>query len=134
MPISADIIAEYAKNPPNKGPMADATVSRRETNRLCDDAITVHLRIADGVVTDFGFEGETSLVTTACASIWGESILGMRAEDILSLDERYIRDELDIEVTHRRRQSSVFALLATRNALHEWRGDGIVDDFASVLR
>jgi ribosomal protein L13E len=52
---------------------------------------------------------------------------------ILSLDERYVRDELGIEVTHRRRQSSVFALLATRNALHEWKNDGIVDDFASVL-
>ncbi|HRI35947.1 MAG TPA: iron-sulfur cluster assembly scaffold protein [bacterium] len=134
MMISNELLAEYAKNPANKGMIPDATISRRETNRLCDDAITVHLRIENDRIVGFGFEGDTAIVTTACASIFGESIIDMAVDEILSLDEHYIRENLGIEVTHRRRQSSVFALLATRNALHEWRGDGIVDDFASVLQ
>jgi NifU-like protein involved in Fe-S cluster formation len=56
MTLSSEMLTEYAKNPSNKGLLANPTITRRETNRLCDDAITVHLRIEDGRLAEFGFE------------------------------------------------------------------------------
>ncbi len=131
---SNELIAAYAKNPPNKHAMDHADIAHREENRLCDDALTVFLVIRDGILQDASFTGETSMVTTACASLTLESLIGKNIEEILSLDEHYIRDELGLSVTHRRRQASVFGMLAIRNAIHRYRADEMTDDFASVMR
>ena len=36
-------------------------------------------------------------------------------------------------VSHRRRRSSVSALLAVRNAIHKYLGDGLQDDYNDVM-
>ncbi len=123
---------EYAKNPPNKGIIENATVSHFEENRTCGDALEVYLLIEDGRIKDFSFEGKTSIVTTACASMFGEAILSETADRILSMN---ISDMVEIAgpVSPRRKAASVLGLLATRNALHKWKGDGVTDDFSDVL-
>ena len=131
--LYSDTIIEYAKTPPNRGVMFEPTVSYNEENRNCGDTIEVFLRIEEGRISDFSFTGHTSIITTACASLFGESILGMETSEILSLDSAYIVSLLGMEVTPRRRQGSVFGLLATRNAIHRYLGDGRVDDFTDVL-
>ena len=129
-----EILAAYGKNPPNKGTLAEPTISHHEENRLCTDQITVHLRLSDaGTITDFAFEGDLTIVTTACASIFGESIVGMSAREILGLTYTYMRELLGADISSRRRPASVFALLATRNALHQYLGDGRADDFSDIF-
>lgn len=123
---------EYAKNPPNKGILENATVTHFEENRTCGDSLEVFLVIEEGVLKDFSFEGKTSIVTTACAAMFGEAVLGERLENVLSMTSA---DMVEIAgpVSPRRRAASVLGLLATRNALHSYLKDGISDDFSDVL-
>lgn len=133
-PVYTETFLEYAKNPPNKGILADATIRHFEENRSCGDALEVFLKLdASGVIEDFSFEGHTAIVTTACTSIFGESILGMPIADILGMTEATVREMIGFEVSTRRKQASVLGLLATRNAIHKHLHDGIVDDFSDVL-
>lgn len=65
--------------------------------------------------------------------MFGESIIGLSIQEILDLNEEYIKNTLKLEVTTRRKKASVLALLATRNAIHKYLGDGRVDDFSDVI-
>lgn len=102
------LFLEYAKDPPNKGKMENATVSHFEENRSCGDALEVFLRIDDDKkISGFSFEGKTSIVTTACAALFGETIIGMEAETPLSMNYEDIRAIIGSEVSPRRRAASV---------------------------
>ncbi len=126
------LFLEYAKNPPNKGILENATVTHFEENRTCGDSLEVYLVIESGLLKDFSFEGKTSIVTTACSAMFGEAVLGERVEDVLSMNSA---DMVEIAgpVSPRRRMASVLGLLATRNAIHAFLGDGKTDDFSDVL-
>lgn len=126
------LFLEYAKNPPNKGIIENATVSHFEENRTCGDALEVYLVIEDGRVKDFSFEGKTSIVTTACAAMFGEAILGESVESVAKMTSDNMV-EIAGSVSPRRKAASVLGLLATRNAIHKWKGEGITDDFSDVL-
>lgn len=129
-----ELFLEYAKTPPNKGKMENATVSHFEENRTCGDALEVFLKIGtDGRIADFSFEGKTSIVTTACAAMVGESVVGMEAEAPLSMTYEDVRSIIGSDVSPRRKPASCLGLLALRNALHIWKNDGIRDDFSDVL-
>lgn len=132
--LYSETFLEYAKNPPNKGILDDATIRHFEENRNCGDALEVFLKLDDaGVIKDFSFAGNTAIVTTACTSIFGESILGMQMDEILMMDYWTVREMIGFDVSSRRKQASVLGLLATRNAIHKFRGDEVVDDFSDVL-
>lgn len=69
--LYSDTFLEYAKNPPNRGILEDATVRHFEENRSCGDSLEIFLRLdGTGNVLDFSFEGNTAIVTTACTSIF----------------------------------------------------------------
>jgi len=132
--VYTETFLEYAKNPPNKGILKDITIRHFEENRSCGDALEVFLKLDDmEMIEDFSFEGNTAIVTTACTSIFGESIIGMNISEILIMDEKTVREMIGFQVSSRRKQASVLGLLAVRNAIHEYLKDGIVDDFSDVL-
>lgn len=126
------LFLEYAKNPPNKGVLENATARHFEENRVCGDSLEVYLLIEGGILKDYSFDGKTSIVTTACAAMFGEAVLGERIENVLSMTSA---DMLEIAgpVSPRRKNASVLGLLATRNAIHAFLGDGVTDDFSDVL-
>lgn len=133
-PVYTETFLEYAKNPPNKGILEHATIQHFEENRNCGDALEVFLKLDDtGVIEDFSFNGYTAIVTTACASIFGEAIIGTNIQDILHMTEATVREMIGFEVSTRRKPASVLGLLATRNAIHIYLGDDIIDDFSDVL-
>lgn len=132
--IYSEIFLEYAKNPPNKGILESASIKHFEENRNCGDALTVYLKLDNtGRILDFSFEGNTAIVTTACTSIFGESIIEMNMSEILPMDSEIIREMIGFQVSSRRKQASILGLLATRNAIHKYLSDGIVDDFSDIL-
>ena len=129
-----DLISAYAKNPPNRGPLEDPTVQHFEESRVCADTLRVYLRLApDGEIRDWSFEGKTSLVTTACAAMFGESVVGMSAAEAASLTYAYFPTVLGLDLTPKRHHAASLPILATRNALHQWMGDGKKDDFSDVM-
>ncbi len=129
----SELFLEYAKNPPNRGRMESATVSHFEENRTCGDSLEVFLKIEGGKIVDCSFDGKTAIVTTACAAMVGEAVVGMEAETPLSMTYDDVRAIIGSDVSPRRKPASCLGLLAIRNALHKWKGDGVTDDFSDVL-
>lgn len=127
------LILEYAKNPPNKGALANPTFSYHEENRSCGDSMIVHVRIENDTIEDFAFEGDTAIVTTAAAAIFGESIIGMPIQEILGMTYRHIREMLGADISPKRQMAACLALLATRNGIRKYLGDGVKDDFSDVI-
>jgi len=57
----------------------------------------------------------------------------MKLEEILKLDYKYIVEIIENEVSDRRKKASVLGLLTTRNAIHKYLEDGVVDDFDNLI-
>lgn len=62
-------IVDHDRAPRNAGPLPDATHHATVDNPLCGDVVTVHVRLADGVVRDLRFEGRGCALSRAAASI-----------------------------------------------------------------
>ncbi len=129
-----ETITFYSKTPPNKGVPEKFDISFWEENRTCGDDLKVYITIEDDSIKDWSFEGDTAIITTACASIFGESIVGMKVEEIFELGYSYIEELIGMPISDRRRQASVLGLLTTRNALHKYLNDEKKDNFDDILK
>lgn len=127
------LIVEYSKNPSNKYRIDHPTIHHREENRSCADIIEVFICLENNTIVEWSFDGYMSIVATASASIFGESIIGKTVDEVLLLDEDYIKDFFGNDISPRRRNGSLMGLLATRNAFHLYQKDGIRDDFSDIL-
>lgn len=87
-----ETITFYSKTPPNKGVLDDYDISFWEENRTCGDDLKVYIQLKDEVISAWSFEGDTAIITTACASIFGESIIGMKAREVFDLKYSYIEE------------------------------------------
>ncbi|QFR38709.1 iron-sulfur cluster assembly scaffold protein [Candidatus Gracilibacteria bacterium 28_42_T64] len=128
-----ETITFYSKTPPNKGELTNYSVKYYEDNSICGDDLDVYLKIEDNRIIDFSFMGDTAIITTACASIFGESIIDVGLNDVLRMDYNTIEELIGMPVSPRRKQASVLGLLTTRNAIHDYLQDGIKDDFDDVM-
>lgn len=131
--MNNEVITFYSKTPPNKFALENFDVKFSEENRSCSDDITVYVKIDDNKVSDWWFEWITSIITTATSSVFGESIVWMSLEEVLQKDYNYIVELVWEEISPRRQKSSVFWLLATRNAIHKYLNDWLTDTFLDVL-
>lgn len=128
-----EIITYYSKTPPNKGILEDADVFFWEENRTCWDDLKVYIKIENNVIVKWSFEGDTAIITTACASVFGESIIWLQVSEIFEFWYSYIEELIEMSISDRRKQASVLGLLTTRNALHEYLKDWKKDVFDDVL-
>lgn len=116
----SSLILDYTRNPVNKYDMQDYTVKRYEDNYICWDDIIVYLKIEDNKIKEYSFSWEPAMITAAVASILAEEIIGYNIDDVLKLDYNWIK-QLWVEVTPKRQRAAVLALLATQNAILEYK-------------
>ncbi len=128
-----EIITFYSRTPPNKGILPHYDVSFWEENRTCGDDLKVYIKIKNNTIQNWSFQWDTAIITTACASIFGESIIGMQIEEVFHYGYSYIEELIQMPVSERRKKASILGLLTTRNALHHYLQDGKKDVFDSVL-
>jgi len=57
----------------------------------------------------------------------------MNIKKVLTLDYNYIVELIESEVSDRPKIASVLGLLTTRNAIHKYLNDGIVDSFDDII-
>lgn len=127
-----EIITYYSKNPVNKGKLENYTIEHWQDNRTCWDDIKVYIKIEDNKIKDWSFEWDTSIITTACSSIFWESIIWENIKKILELDYNYIKELIENDISPKRRKASVLWLLTTRNAIHKYLEDWIEENFEDV--
>lgn len=127
------IVQEYAHNPINNYEIKEPDAYYQEWNPLCWDWINVFLKIDEKwYIKEFSFSWDTSMVTTAAVSLFAEEISWYHIDDVLSLDYNFMK-ELWFEVSERRKRSAVLWLLATRNAIHQYKNDWQTDDFDDLI-
>ena len=112
--------------------MKKPTISRSEGNSVCGDDLTIYICICDYKISEISFSGNTSMITTAAASFWTELALGMSIDKVLTLWYEFMAAEW-FEVSPKRIRAATIAILATRNAIHEYLQDGVVDGRNEVL-
>lgn len=126
------MIQEYAKNPICNYAMKDYTIKQHEGNFICWDDIVVYLRIDKNIVVDYSFDWNCSTITTAAASLLSEVIVWANINDILNRDYSKMTS-LWFEVSPRRKRAAVIALLAARNAVHNYIKDWKEDVFDDLI-
>jgi NifU-like protein involved in Fe-S cluster formation len=45
-------------------------VVHSEENRNCGEDVTVYIKIKDNIFEDFRFDGDLSIITTACSAVF----------------------------------------------------------------
>ena len=71
-----EILLEHNSKPRNFRKLDQASQSAEGFNPLCGDQITVYLDVADGVITDVGFQGAGCAISRASASMMTQSVKG----------------------------------------------------------
>lgn len=128
-----ETITYYSKNPVNKWEMLNPSITHWEENSLCWDDLKVFIKIEDNKIIDWSFIWDTAIITTACASIFWESIIDMDINDVLLLWYNYIIELIEDEVSDRRKKAAVLWALTTRNAIHNYLWDWKLDTFDDLI-
>jgi nitrogen fixation protein NifU and related proteins len=76
-----EVILDHYKNPRNKRPMPDASLSCSRNNPLCGDEITVFADVDDGRVTELTFQGQGCSISQSSASMLTEAVKGKSVDD-----------------------------------------------------
>lgn len=126
------IIQEYAKNPLQNFAMKEYTVKQHEGNFICWDDIVIYIVIKNDKIEEYSFDGNCSNITTAAASFLSEFIIKTPIKDILHRTYKTMVDH-GFEVSPRRKRAAVIAILATRNAIHQYLKDGKNDTFDDLI-
>ena len=69
------LVKEYSKNPLCNYEMQDPDVTRHEGNFICGDDVTVYLKIQEGKIAEFSYDGNPSTVSLAAASFLSEFLI-----------------------------------------------------------
>ena len=84
-----EVILDHGKNPRNFRHPPDANRQARGDNPMCGDRVTVHVRLADGVVADVGFQGNGCAISTASASLMTQAVKGRSVDDVQKLFDSF---------------------------------------------
>lgn len=131
---SAVIIKEYSANPVNNYEMVEYSVNFEEWNNICGDYIKVYLQISpENIIEKFSFVWNTSMVTTAAASILAENIEWKDIAVVLTWDFEFMH-QLGLDVTSRRKRAVVLPLMTTQNAIYKFLGQDKKVEFDDLIK
>ncbi len=84
-----EVILEHNRHPRHypKNPRG-STHHAQGFNPLCNDEVSVHLKVADGMIKDVGFEGAGCAICMASASLMSEAILGKPLAEVEALFQK----------------------------------------------
>ena len=82
-------ILELAGNIPRIGKLEDAEASASAISKMCGSKVTVHLKMADGHVSDFAHEVHACALGQASSSVMARHVIGATRADI-----EQVRDQM----------------------------------------
>lgn len=80
-------ILELAGNIPRIGRLKDADASATAHSKLCGSTVTVDLKLADGVVSDFAHEVKACALGQASSSVMASHIIGATPGELREVRE-----------------------------------------------
>jgi len=115
--LYGEVIAEHARNPRNRGTLAEPDAAREGVNPLCGDRVRMELRLRNGRVEAVRFQAEACMVTVAAASILSELLTGTTLEAARAMAESDVLAALRTELRPSRRDCALLPLRVVREAL-----------------
>ena len=86
-----EILIDHNMHPGHKHDLPDADVEMRGYNPSCGDDITMHLKLADGVVVYGAFQGSGCAISQASADMMLDLVIGKSEEEALRLADIFLR-------------------------------------------
>ena len=77
----------------------------------------VHIKLDGDRIADLRFHGQGCAISQASASIAGEELIGMKADDVAALGADWVIDLLGIDISPTRRKCALLSLKVMRGAL-----------------
>lgn len=85
-----DIVLAHHRAPHRWGALVQPSHASDGVNALCGDALRIELRVdPDGRIAEYGFRGECCAITTATASLLGDTVQGLSAAEIAPLQRAF---------------------------------------------
>jgi nitrogen fixation protein NifU and related proteins len=85
-----EIILDHYKNPQHRGLPADFDAEVHHVNPTCGDEVTLRVRLADGVITSLGWEGEGCSISQASTSVMSDLVVGKPVTNALALQQKFL--------------------------------------------
>ncbi len=86
-----EVILDHNKNPRNYKEIKEPTVSSHGYNALCGDDYHLYLNVADGKISDVGFQGNGCAISKSSASLLTTLIKGKTLQEVTRLDENVLQ-------------------------------------------
>lgn len=100
MDIYGEIVLDHFKHPRHAVLLTDANLNAEDANTVCGDTVKISLQAgADGIINNFGFEGEGCAISIASTSLLSEKLIGLKLDTILSMKEQDVLDLLGIPIS-----------------------------------
>jgi nitrogen fixation NifU-like protein len=85
-----EIILDHYKNPQHRGLPAEFDAEVHHVNPTCGDEVTLRVRVADGAITELGWEGEGCSISQASTSVMSGLVTGRPVEDAMALQHKFL--------------------------------------------
>jgi NifU-like protein involved in Fe-S cluster formation len=82
-------ILRWTTRIPHTERLVDADVTVTKTSRVCGSRISVDAKVSQGKITSFGQEVKACALGQAAAAIVGQHVLGLTAEELADIAERF---------------------------------------------
>ena len=111
-----EYILDHYRTPRNFGHLDNPDAVAEDVNPLCGDEIRMELRLVGGKVTDVRFSGKGCAISQASASMLTESIRGESLEDIATMSNERVLENVGIGISPTRMKCATLGLKVLKSA------------------
>jgi nitrogen fixation NifU-like protein len=124
MDLYGEIILDHFKNPRHCGLVKDAQITGEDNNPLCGDKVKTSLKVnQDGVIEDFGFEGDGCAISVASTSILGENLPGMKLKDLENLSNEELYELIAVPISPGRVKCALLGLTCLKKSIKLYQAE-----------
>lgn len=84
-----EVILDHYSRPRNKGTINDPDIKVEGANPLCGDELSIHVKLAQGKISDVKFVGRGCSISQASASMMTEQIKGKTLDEAKALVDQF---------------------------------------------
>jgi len=119
--IYQERLRDHYHHPRNYGQLSHPDIHAEIISPTCGDSVTFSAHVDDNnVVTQTAFSGEGSILSQATASLLSEQVTGMHLQDIMQLDEAYVKQLIGLELGPNRMETAMLPLHVIQKGIQQY--------------